>query len=302
MSGCQNKDTKYPLSILERKFLKSIPSGSGIVIKNDTAYIIGDDATGIYRSSLKDYQVEKIAVNGLDFTNHREPKTIKRDFESGTLVTWKGNEYFLAFGSGSKSTTRDSLLMFSTSDPSDNKIISLNKYYSQLQHYTKSDTTEWNIEGATVTQDFLILLNRGNNMILKINKNEFMTYLMGESSIFPGIEFQRIKLPAVKNHEARLSGICTLNNEQIIFSASVEDTPDWINDGPVLGSFIGTYSLTKNTVTACHLLRSDTGMILKEKIESLDILHHIPGESVIIVAIGDNDNGSSVLYRLKLAL
>ncbi len=290
-----------PLRIIERQVLDSIPSGSGIVIKDDTAYIIGDDATGIYLLNLKNNKQQKIPLKGFDNNLYREPKPVKRDFECATLVSWKGIEYLLAFGSGSD-TSRDSMLLVSTADFTDNKIISLEKFYDRLQVLTMTGSKAWNIEGATAVKDFLILFNRGNNLVIKFKSGDFISYLIDTNVPFPEIAFHRITLPFIHNHEARLSGACTLDSDHLLFSASVEDTPDWTKDGPVLGSFIGIYSMQDSTIAAAYLLQDETGLPLKEKIESLDILRKEPGEKLVLIAMGDNDNGNTNLFRLLLEI
>ncbi len=293
--------SKMPLRIIERQVLDSIPSGSGIVIKDDTAYIIGDDATGIYLLNLKNNKQQKIPLKGFDNNLYREPKPVKRDFECATLVSWKGIEYLLAFGSGSD-TSRDSMLLVSTADFTDNKIISLEKFYDRLQVLTMTGSKAWNIEGATAVKDFLILFNRGNNLVIKFKSGDFISYLIDTNVPFPEIAFHRITLPFIHNHEARLSGACTLDSDHLLFSASVEDTPDWTKDGPVLGSFIGIYSMQDSTIAAAYLLQDETGLPLKEKIESLDILRKEPGEKLVLIAMGDNDNGNTNLFRLLLEI
>ena len=290
------------ITITERKLLDSIPSGSGIVLKNGVAYVIGDDATGVYVLNVDDYTQRKIPITAFDQSLYREAKSVKRDFESSAIVTWYGTEYLLAFGSGSSSPLRDSLLVVRTSDPADNRIISLQKFYKHLQEVTLSNAGAWNLEGATVTNDLLILFNRAGNIVIRISANDFLSHILGGESVVPAIEFERVKLPMIGDHEARLSGACTLNNDLIIFCASVEDTPDWIQDGPVLGSVIGIYSLQKKSVLASFLLKDANGVIVKEKIESLDISGKPAKDEISLVAIADNDNGTSILYKLALLI
>ncbi len=302
LTSCMNENSKYPLAIVEIKLLDSIPSASGIVLKNETAYIIGDDASGIYKMSLRNYQQQKIPIKGLDFNEYREQRKVKHDFECASLVSWKGDEYLLALGSGSSSPERDSMLMVRMSELSDSKIISLQNFYSKLQVLTQTNKKEWNIEAITATKDLLILFNRGNNLIIKFKLDHFMSYLFDANAPFPAIEHHRVKLPFIENFEARLSGACTLDDFHLLFSASVEDTRDWTIDGPVFGSFIGVYSLTDNQVVTSYILQDEKGVALKEKIESLDILRNTPGDGLVLIAISDNDNGTSNLFRMKLHL
>lgn len=302
LTGCSEENSTPLLQIVEEKILEGIPSGSGIVIKNDLAYIIGDDATGVYQLNLENYEHKKIAIVGMHFQEHREPREVKHDFESAGLFTWERAEYLLAFGSGSSSPSRDSLLMVKFADPLDTKIVSLQKFYEHLNAATGSATAHFNLEGATVVGDRLILLNRGNNYLIKMKLNDFTQYLVDSAAPIPEIEYHKVKLPSLEKHEARLSGVCTLNDNHLLFSASVEDTDDWTKDGPVLGSFIGIYSLRDSSVVSTYLLEGKPGIPLKAKIESLDILRKDANGDVILIAIGDNDNGTTNLFKLKLQI
>jgi hypothetical protein len=297
VAGC-SEQTGWVYTIENKKTLDSIPSGSGIVINNDTAYIIGDDATGVYKLSLSNYSQQKISISGLSYSEYRESKSVKHDFESATFVNREQNEYLLAFGSGGD-LHRDSMMMLNTSDLTDDKIISIERFYKRLRALTGTDSTQWNIEGATIANDELILFNRGNNLIITIKLNSFLSHVLETDTEFPPVEYHTIKLPSINNHEARLSGACTLDDSHILFSASVEDTPDWTTDGPVLGSFIGIYSLNDDKVISSYLLKDKDGQPLKEKIESLDIRSK-EANSYTVIVIGDNDIGTTNLFILKL--
>jgi hypothetical protein len=128
-----------------------------------------------------------------------------------------------------------------------------------------------------------------------------MHYLLFAGAPIPAIDFHKANLPQIEGKEARLSGICTLDETHLLFSASVEDTPDWVSDGPILGSFVGIYSLKEKKVLASHLLRNKQGAIVKEKLESIEILHK-EGGTITCIAMADNDNGTSGLFRLKLMM
>ena len=297
--ACRNKNKGDSLTIETETVLDSVPSGSALAIHNDTVYIIGDDATGVYTLNLEDYSYQKIAIPGFLYSEYREPKDTKRDFEAAGIIEWQNSKYLCAFGSGSKKNLRDSLLLFNLDDHNNQRIFSLSGFYSELQRQTATDPTHWNVEGATVVGGNLVVCNRGNNMIILVRLQEFLEYLLDNKSAFPQIAFHRVKLPVIENREARFSGICTLSDSLLLFCASVEDTPDWIQDGPVMGSYIGVYSILKNELVVSHLLKDKEGRILKEKIESIDVLNQEKG-TINLLAIADNDNGSSKLFRLNL--
>ena len=295
--GCrQGSDTN--LIVEYERVFDSIPSASGIAIKDGNAFIVCDDGTGIYKIDLENFQQEKIPVAGLPFDEYREDKSVKHDFESACFAKWQDKEYLLALGSGS-AEPRDSVLLLNTSDYSDQKILSLNTLYRQLQLLTGTDSTQWNIEGLTIAGDSTIILNRGNNLMITCSTNAYFSLLLNEQDTLPRISYRKIKLPFIEQHEARFSGVCTIDENHLLFCASVEDTPDWTQDGPVLGSYFGIYSLQDNKVIATYLLKDKQNKIVKEKIESVDIFQKTR-DDLIFLTTADNDNGTSKLFRIKL--
>src|SRR2546428_125071 len=98
ISSCAKRDKPQPLIINYKVVLDSIPSGSGIVVNANSAYIVGDDATGLYQLNLSNLQTRKLSISGLDIMQYREPKSTKHDFEALTQLYWHGNDYLLALG------------------------------------------------------------------------------------------------------------------------------------------------------------------------------------------------------------
>jgi len=296
--GCRQVATK-DLIIENSKKFDSIPSASGIVVLKDTAYIVTDDGTGIYTIDINTFSTTKIPIKGFDYQLYREDKSTKHDFEGACLIKWKGKDYLLAIGSGSNEKSRDSLLMLNIADHSEQHIISLRLFYNQLQKLTSTQPQQWNIEGISAAGTQLILINRGNNLMIECNTTIFLDWLFNSNKPFPKIEYQQLHLPSIYKHEARLSGICTIDDTHLLFCASVEDTPDWTKDGPVLGSYFGIYSMEKKQIIATYLLHDREDHPMKEKIESVEIVEK--GENgLVFLATGDNDNGSSTLFRIKL--
>jgi hypothetical protein len=287
------------LIIEEERLLDTIPSASGLVIDGDSAWIVGDDATNIYRLNLTNYEQHAIPLHGFDSQQYRLPKPIKHDFECASLIERNHKQYLLAFGSGSLAPYRDSALLMNTADTSHQQIVSVQAFYAALQQLTNTDSTQWNIEACTVAGDSLLLCNRGNNLIISCHADSLMHYLLFAGAAIPDIIFHRANLPQIEGKEARLSGISTLDEDHLLFCASVEDTPDWVKDGPILGSFVGVYSLKEKKVLTSHLLKDKQGLTAKEKLESIDIVNK-QGGTITCIAVADNDNGTSRLFRIKL--
>jgi hypothetical protein len=293
--------TTANLNLLSQKTYDKIPSGSGITIHNNTAYIIGDDATNVFLLELKSGKQSKIPIARLNTLIYREEKPVKHDFESAVIADWKGQNYLLAIGSGSKAIVRDSMMLLNIANPADCKLFSLTQLYHYLQTKTNIPANQWNIEGATIVDGKLILANRGTNTLISIELNAFLSWVQTPTTDFPNVGTCTLQLPSIQNKEARLSGLCTISDTEIMFCASVENTPDWITDGPVLGSFIGSYSLSRKAVTSVHLLQNKVGEPIVEKIESLDILSN-NSKTIKVMAIADNDNGSSKIFNVQIAI
>lgn len=306
IGGCKQKGDSSvkgqqadSLEITSVHTLDSIPSGSGILmLPGDSMLIVGDDATAVFLANVSTNKYREIPILNYGHKIYRENKDNKHDFESATWAGWKGRRYLLAFGSGSDKAGRDSLLFMDINVPAERKIISLRSFYRSLRMQTKTDSLAWNIEGSAVVGDTLVLMNRGNNVIITMNVNDFLDYLFNGADV-PLVQHFKVELPALENKEARLSGVSALAGSDILFCASVEDTPDWTKDGPVLGSYIGIYSLKDRKPGSFHLLKDKDGKLLKEKIESVDVIN-AGAESLRIVAIGDNDDGSSKVFKIVM--
>lgn len=292
------QSSKRVLTIESEKRFDSIPSASGLALQNTTAYVVCDDGTGIYKVNLNNFRQTKIAIKGSHWNEYREPKSLKHDLESACFVKWKNKQYLVALGSGS-SSKRDSMFILNVKDYADQKMISLSLFYKHLQQISKTDSRQWNIEGMTIAGDSVIIVNRGNNLLITASFNAFFSFLIDGQNSFPQVKYRKPELPVIEKHEARFSGICTVDENLLLFCASAEDTPDWTKDGPVLGSCFGLYSLKNDKIVGTYLFEDKKGKPLKEKIESLDILRRI-GDDLIFLATGDNDNGVSKLFRLRL--
>ena len=298
LSGCDEPERMCKLTLLEERLLDSVPSGSGVVMHNERLLIVTDDAPFIYDLSPRDYSYTVIPLKGYTAEHYRIPKPVKPDFEGATIGTIKAKQYLFAFGSGSKSPARDSLLIIDLNDFSEQRIIPLTAFYHALRQQTGITQEQWNIEGAVIDNDSLMLLNRGNNGIITMNWNAFENFLT--TGIMPFAGHYKIGLPKYRQYLARFSGASKLNDEgDILFSASIEDTPNWYTDGNVIGSYIGIFNSKKRELKYVSLIEKADGLPLKEKIESVEILNG--GEhSADIIAVADDDKGHTKLIRMRM--
>jgi hypothetical protein len=302
--GCSSMQKKDVAVVIEQEIvLDSLPSGSGMVVREDMAWVISDDATGIYALSLTDGTYNKIPFQQYDSSILRIPKPMKPDLESAAMGSINGKDYILAFGSGSIPINRDSALLF---DPATKqaRFINLGDLYNTLKQKAQLDSGQLNIEAAVITSDHLYLLNRGKNILFSLDWPEFSRHITApQHQQVPDIKYQKVQLPVANGLYAGFSGACALDKDRILFSASLEDTRDWVADGAVYGSYIGVLNIKegKVKVEAIAPVMNAAGLTVKDKVESIDVTRRNSDGSIQLVAIVDNDDGTSKLMKLKLS-
>ena len=299
----KNVKAQFPIfeaTVSDEVDFHNIPSASGIVKFQNSYYIIGDDSPYLFQLDSTFKLVNKIKLFSTKKLNEgRLPKKDKPDFECITTVPW-GNDYdLLVFGSGS-AKNREVLVRI---DIDQVKVsveqYSLKKFYKHLIKKTKGDR-ELNIEGAGFWHNNLILLNRADNTLFKIDFDDFKEYIKDNDNDLPKIESFRFKLPTINGISARFSGVTVLPDEDIIvFTASVENDPNWMIEDNIVGSYLGIIDMNQleNNVPVCELLLKDDKPI-KEKLESIYMIHKNE-KSINLVGVVDNDNGSSKLLKIE---
>lgn len=287
----------------ERRELTGIPSASGIEITPFGTFVLGDDAPWLFKLEEDLSISEKILlIENLPLVNEVFEKAIKPDLEALCRVSQEGDRLY-AFGSGSKSPQRDLLLEIDLKSSSTLKMVSLSSFYQSLRAQAKLTIEQFNIEAAEISGDFLFLFNRGKNRIFKISLEQFKEYLEGAGEV-PTAAVYPFTLPQINGIEAGFSGV-TFHplEEAFIFTATVEDTSNWIDDGEVLGSFIGVLGLgelEENSSPECLLIKSDQH-IIKIKVESIAVVSPIFPKRANLVLVSDSDGGVSEILKGELS-
>lgn len=233
--------------------IRNLPlsAASGLVILDDTLYVIADDALHLHGYSLRDAQYEqRIRLRDGELpANQKARKKQKPDFEA--LVRLPPSSQYphgalLAMGSGSKSNRQTAVRVpLDTRGRATDDISALD--LAPLYNSIQLDDT--NIEGAVVCGEQLVLLQRGNNRhersALVILPVAAVGALVGERSrtIAPGGSVVYCNLPRIGDVPLGFTdGLC-LPNGNILFAAVAEDTDDSYSDGACLGAAIGEITL-----------------------------------------------------------
>ena len=300
--SCKTKQTGLSISINKSVVTDAVSSGSGLAYFNNAAYLVGDDASYIAVMPNADSNVyTRIALN----TNGgigRVEKAIKHDLEAAIIGTIGKQPFLFAFGSGSLSPYRDTMFAIDLKNSSISFKCSLLPLYKAIKTKAAIKDHELNIEGAALAGEKLFLFNRGNNIAIIIAWAEFIKYIQKPMGLIPNFEFQKISLPVVNNFSVGISGACAINTNEILFTASLEETHDNIADGTIKGSYIGVLRLNKQneiSLVSLHQFKDASGKIILDKLEAIEIIKQ-QGNSIQALAMADNDDGKSKLFYLEI--
>ncbi len=216
---------KFTLEILFN--IIGIGSASGLIYKDNTLFIIGDNSGFLYEYSIPSQTLQQHQINENATTNI--VKSEKPDFEA---IAHYGDTLYV-FGSGS-TQKRNKMVEINTIEK-EIKTNDLTDLYSVMQSFGEIKPEDFNIEGAIYTGNEWYIFNRGNG---KSGRNTVFT-IQGENLVNEfNIISNNYKLPKIKGVRSSFTDAVKVD-DKIYFVASVEDTTSTYTDGEILGSFIG---------------------------------------------------------------
>lgn len=286
--------------------MPSVPSGSALHSVDGLLYVISDDAPFIYRCTPEGSLVDSVPLAFLGTTFHRIPKAHKPDFEASVIGRIRGRDCIFAFGSGSVETVRDSGIVVQLANIEDQQHFSLSPFYAHIRSTLGIAVKDFNIEGAALRDDKLILFNRGTNHLIQTSLAGLVQHVL-EGSPPPSVTGQIIELAKTGPYITGISGADFIDDTHLLFCASVEATQDWFADGEVLGSYVGVIELREAElpkVLEFLPLLDGAGSRAKEKLESIALKDSawIKGEKFKprLIGLVDNDDGTSKLLHIDV--
>ncbi len=295
--------------------LTNLSSASGISIHNQIIYVVGDDTPWLYKLD-NNFNIKSTtqisAINTL--FNDRVPKQLKADFECAEIISDGNSHEIVIISSGSSLHTRDTAYIISISDIGKSYVKNLRPLFENIKSKSNlPETNEINIEGLAFSTDYAYLLHRGNvseNMVIEINRDDFLAYVKQNGSL-PEFIIYKFNLPTYKGISSGFSGACiSPDSLNLIFTASMEDTKDEINDGTVVGSFVGVIpfsGMSKGEYQASLLL--DNGIRMKKKLEGIAVVSLFANRETInntnifdVITVCDNDDGTSDIITFNIEM
>ena len=303
LSSCQLQE-KMKCEVKSIRELSDVPSASGIEYIENSYYVIGDNVPWIYVLDSSFNRTARYELGGyMPDKGGIIPKAEKHDFEAMTEISWKGKSHLFIFGSGSKQPYRFEGKMIALTENHTIQTFSLQKLYDRIRDEAKLDPSELNIEAAAEVNGKLYLFNRGKNRLIVMDTEHFMAFLQEESTPLK-MKVYSMDLPEINDIRSGFSGAAGDEKyNRIIFTASVEDTEDWVQDGEILGSFVGIIDLEylqqHYTPETVQIVGKDGNK--KFKVESISVVEN-EGDVMECVLVTDNDGTNSELMRLSINL
>ncbi|HVE61517.1 MAG TPA: hypothetical protein VNA26_06845 [Chitinophagaceae bacterium] len=291
-----NSSVAQEIKLLKTTRFPHYPSASTIAIYNNRIYIIGDDAPYMLIVDTNHKVLDSTRL--FSSTTKRINKEEKADIESSFLSNKSNNTYLVALSSFS-TRKRNKYIVFNLTQKGKKA-----KIKNQRSLFA-GGISEWNIEGATWIDRYLIMSNRAN-LSHKINH-----LLIVDFHLRRGIRQKKIKvIPITFPQEQAVTGISGLTyvekTDVLLFTASTEKTLNSYDDGEIGESFLGIIENGSAKITGENI-KPDTLLNLSKLFgnKSLQKIESIAVESdkekyMIIHLAADNDNGESTLFKIQL--
>ena len=271
-----------------RPFIKIPGAGaaSGLHFKNGSLFVISDN-----RNVLLEYNLTSgIAKNWplfADSAPENLPKSRKPDFEA---IAADGNLLYI-FGSGS-AETRNKLIIFNT-DTKAAEERDLSLIYQNLRNIASIAESDFNIEGAAVSANQWILLQRGNG---PENRNGLFVFSANPFKEACEVDFYNISLPEIGGYRASFTDATVVGN-RLFFIAAAEAGNSTYEDGAVAGSLIGAIDLESLRLQFTESLSNS------HKFEGISLFEENENTlSFLVCEDNDSDDSESTVQLLTLRL
>ncbi|MBO3097797.1 DUF6929 family protein [Gelidibacter pelagius] len=288
------------IEILSWQILEDIPSASGIVKFKEGFYVIGDDSPYLFHIDRNFDLLSKTSIySSENLQGPIIPKVNKPDFEAMEMIS---PTEILVFGSGSKSPERDVCVLVELGDQISYQEYDMSSFYGHIRKMDIMQGHELDIEALASAENLLYLFNRGRNIIFSFSLHNFLAYCKTKAP-FPIPKTHLFSLPKIKGLQAGFSGATSFQDHPyLIFTASVEDSPNAYDDGDILGSYIGVIKMENGQLHNDYLILQIPNPGFPLKVESVIIDKVISDTETDLVLVTDNDGAPSEILKLRMTL
>ncbi len=250
--------------------------GSLAVLQDDANFVaIADPETGLCAPLTL-----PAGEGGLrQFDGLRGNKRFKLDMEACTAVPTVDGDVFVAFGSGSTARREGIVIVHGIGNGAPRvERFHAPGFYAALRASAGFAGSEMNLEGAAYHDGRIHLLNRGNGAPSADRHPADGACSVDWAELRAHLEHPADRPSPIPEHVVRYA-LGTIDEtpltftdaawigDRLVFTATAEDTPNAVDDGPVAGSAVGWIDL--DGTAALGLLVDDDGSPLAEKVEGV---------------------------------
>lgn len=250
--------------------------GALCVVQDDAHFLaLADPRTGVCRAVTL-----PAGEGGLrQFDDARGNKRFKLDLEACAAVPdGDGGEMLLAFGSGSTARRESVVRVRGLPDAPRVEVVHAPRFYAALRETAAFAGSELNVEGAAFVDGRIVLVNRGNgapsadreaaDAIGSVDWAALRAHL-GHPAPGPPPPLDtivRYDLGFLGGSRLTFTDAAAIGGT-LVFTATAEDSPNAVDDGPVRGSAVGWIG-AGGEATVVPLTDAD-GTLVAEKVEGV---------------------------------
>ena len=282
-----------------------VRAASGVAPLGDGWLVAQDDAA--HAAWLRDGRVERVrlvpSIGGHDvFSSTAGTKHLKPDFEAACPVEHDGEPAVLVLGSGSTPARMRAALV--TLDPEPTVALAdLSPLYVRVAEVLQLAIEDLNLEGASRKEGVLRWFARGNlnagipSASVDLELAELMAAVTGRASA-EAVRVQRpvrYDLGSVDSVGLTVTDAVALPDGRTLIAAAAEDTPNAVDDGPVVASAVAL--LDGDDLLSIAVLPEVDGEVAK--VEGLAIME-AGSEGARLLAVVDDDDPDVASLALTL--
>ncbi len=272
-----------------------------------------DDST--FAAWVRDGGVEPLRlvppVEGLNVFREAEgTKHLKPDLEAATQVqAGDGTLGALLLGSGSSPRRMRGVLVLDRPDGPEVRVADLTALYEAAARALGLDVDSLNFEGVCRSDGTLRWFNRGSlaggvpTASVDLDHDALVAAFLGRGAVADvGVGApRRYDLGEVQGVGLAATDAVALPDGRLLLSAAAEDTPNAVDDGPVVGSALALLAPDRDDDAVLDLAPLPVVDGLVHKVEGLGILDPLP-DGVRLLAVVDADDPGVAAKQLSLTV
>jgi hypothetical protein len=279
-----------------------VSAASGLVCAHGRVYVMADDEhhLTVYRDARTPGRMHRVFPGDLP-RGTKARKKRKPDVETLFLLPPSdggGRDTLVALGSGSRKNRQTGVAVALSARgkvPRKIRRFDLRPIYESLRDLLGG---ELNIEGAIVTADELLLLNRAVkgksfNAVASYRLRDLRRVLNGARRQVKPISVRRYQLGVIDGIALGFTDAATLPGGGFVFTAVAEDTDDSVADGACAGSVVGRVD-RRGQLREMHRLQP------RMKVEGIDLQVTRDGVDLCLVTDADTPARPSALLLARL--